>query len=166
LSEYVNISIPKDVYEKLSQIAKENNMTIENFLECIADSFNIKPEDIANEIAKYIEYTYGKGEVTKPLRFPGGDWYIKDEILELITKSNCNRLVEVFGGSGVISMYAPRNLFKQIIYNDKDELIFNFFKVLQEKPKELFVNLLLTPISKSLFEKYVYLRKSVSHKGN
>jgi DNA adenine methylase len=160
LNEYVNISISKSIYEKLLQIAKENNMTIENLFECIADSFNINPEDIATEIAKHLESVHGKGEITKPLRFPGGDWYIKDEILELITKSNCNRLVEVFGGSGVISMYAPRNLFKQIIYNDKDELIFNFFKVLKEKPKELFVNFLLTPISKTLFEKYVFLRKS------
>jgi DNA adenine methylase len=68
--------------------------------------------------------------------------------------------VEVFGGSGVITMYAPRNVFKQIVYNDKDDLITNFFMVLKERPEELAKRIALIPLSRTAFNKYLEMYRS------
>jgi DNA adenine methylase len=97
---------------------------------------------------------------TKPIQYPGGDWFIRNHIIDLLAKSGCTTLVEVFGGSGVISMYAPRDKFKAIIYNDIDDLLVNFFTVLKEKPHELMKRLALTPISRSIFNKYIDVYRS------
>jgi DNA adenine methylase len=86
----------------------------------------------------------------KLIHYPGGDYYIKDHILDLLYKSNCITLVEVFGGSGEVISNADRNVFKVLIYNDIDEEITNFFKVLKEKPIELQHYLFLMPVSRKL----------------
>ncbi len=113
-----------------------------------------------DELADEILASAGEGKPTKPLRYPGGDWRIKDEILALLVKSGATTLVEVFGGSGVITMYAPRNVFKLIVYNDKDDLITNFFTVLKERPEELAKRIALIPISRTVFNKYLEMYRS------
>jgi DNA adenine methylase len=119
----------------------------------------IDEEKIAEEILNHVTKTVGEGKLTKPLQWQGGDWWIKDEIIDLLSKSGCKTLVEVFGGSGVISMYAPREVFKVIIYNDKDSLLTNFFKILKERPKDLQNRLVLLPVSRALAEKYAKMMK-------
>ena len=121
-----------------------------------AAQVNLDLEGLADEILA----SAGEGKPTKPLRYPGGDWRIKDEILALLVKSGATTLVEVFGGSGVITMYAPRNVFKQIVYNDKDDLIVNFFMVLKERPEELVKRVALIPISRTVFDKYLEMYRS------
>jgi DNA adenine methylase len=113
-----------------------------------------------DKIADEILSSMSGGKPTKPLRYPGGDWNIKDEIIALLVKSGCRTLVEVFGGSGVISMYAPRDVFKVIIYNDKDDLLTNFFMVLKEKPQELAKRVALVPFSRTAFNKYLEIYNS------
>jgi DNA adenine methylase len=113
-----------------------------------------------DKIADEILSSMSGGKPTKPLRYPGGDWNIKDEIIALLVKSGCRTLVEVFGGSGVISMYAPRDVFKAIIYNDKDDLLTNFFMVLKEKPQELAKRVALVPFSRTAFNKYLEIYNS------
>jgi DNA adenine methylase len=113
-----------------------------------------------DELAEEILSSVGEGKPTKPLPYPGGDWFIKDEIISLLVKSGCKTLVEVFGRSGVISMYAPRDVFKAIIYNDKDELLTNFFMVLKERPQELAKRIALTPPSRAVFNKYLEMYRS------
>jgi len=125
-----------------------------------AEEIDINNDEIADEVLKHVVETYGPVRITKPFSFPGGDWYIKDEIIDLLTKSDASTLVEVFGGSGVISMYAPRDKFKVIIYNDKDDLLTNFFVVLKEKPDELKKKYALLPFSRSLFYKYIDMIES------
>jgi DNA adenine methylase len=119
-------------------------------------------EDIidVDELAEEILSSTSGGKPTKPLRYPGGDWIIKDEIISLLVKSGCRTLVEVFGGSGVISMYAPRDVFKAIIYNDKDDLLTNFFMVLKERPQELAKRIALIPFSRTVFNKYLEMYRS------
>jgi DNA adenine methylase len=68
--------------------------------------------------------------------------------------------VEVFGGSGVITMYTPRNVFKQIVYNNKDDLIANFFMVMKERPEELAKRVALIPLSRTVFNKYLEMYES------
>ncbi len=113
-----------------------------------------------DELADEILADAGEGKVTKPLWYPGGDWRIKDEIISLLVKSGATTLVEVFGGSGVITMYAPRNVFKLIVYNDKDDLITNFFTVLKERPQELARRIALIPLSRTVFNKYHEMYRS------
>jgi DNA adenine methylase len=111
-------------------------------------------------LAKEILSGVGKGSLTKPILYPGGDWFIKNDIIDLLVKSGCTVLVEVFGGSGVISMYAPRDKFKVIVYNDIDDLLVNFFTVLKEKPQELIKRLALLPVSRTIYEKYANMYRS------
>ena len=111
-------------------------------------------ETLAKEILEHVVEKYGAGKPTKPFKYVGGDWQIKDELLDLLVKSKCKTLVEVFGGSGVVSMYAPRDVFKNIIYNDKDSLLTNFFMVLKDRADELVKKLALIPFSREIFEKY------------
>jgi DNA adenine methylase len=109
---------------------------------------------LAKEILEHVVEKHGVGKPTKPFRYVGGDWFIKDELLDLLAKSKCKTLVEVFGGSGIVSMYAPRDVFKNIVYNDKDSLLTNFFMVLKDRADELVKKLALIPLSKEIFEKY------------
>ena len=94
-------------------------------------------------------------KATKPITYPGGDWYIKDDIIDILVKSNCRTLVEVFGGSGVITMYSPNEVFKVKIYNDIDKELVNFFKVLKENPFELQKVLSVLPFSRALREELI-----------
>jgi DNA adenine methylase len=120
----------------------------------IEEKTTLTSETLAKEILKHVVEKHGVGRPTKPLRYAGGDWYIKDKLLDLLAKSKCKTLVEVFGGSGIVSMYAPRDVFKNIIYNDKDSLLTNFFMVLKDRADELVKKLALMPVSRELFYKY------------
>jgi DNA adenine methylase len=117
-------------------------------------------DEISEELLKELDKLKENAKLTKPLRYPGGDWYIKDEIIDLLVKSRSKVLVEVFGGSGVISMYAPRDVFKSIVYNDIDSLLTNFFIVLKERPIDLQKRLVLTPVSRDVIRRYVELYNS------
>jgi len=101
-----------------------------------------------------------KLRLTKPIAYPGGDWPLKDVIIDLLVRSGCTTLVEVFGGSGVISMYAPRSVFKNIVYNDIDKLLVNFFTVLRERPRELMERVMQMPAARELVEKYIDMIRS------
>jgi len=159
------ITVKRELYERLREIASIENCSIpqliEGFIQCYDE---ISTGDIGYYIAdgllKYIKSSWGELKVDKPFGYPGGDWYIKDEILRILARAKCSTLVEVFGGSGVISMYAPRNIFKIIVYNDKLSLLTNFFTVLKERSNELARKLILTPFSRELCNKYRELIKT------
>jgi len=106
------------------------------------------------------EKTSRKFRLTKPITYPGGDLPLKDAIIDILVKSSCKTLVEVFGGSGVISMYAPRDVFKNIVYNDIDKLLVNFFTVLKERPRELVERVMQMPAARELVEKYIDMIKT------
>jgi DNA adenine methylase len=109
---------------------------------------------IFEELKKDFVEKYGVGRRTKPIQYAGGDWYIRNEILPIIRQSGATKLVEVFGGSGVITQFAPREQFKIIVYNDKDSLLTNFFLVLRDRTEELVEKLFFMPNSRELFNKY------------
>ena len=68
------------------------------------------------------------------IRYKGGKGYLIQDIEHYYRMSGCRMLVEVFGGSGKISLNirAQRN-----VYNDLDDDIFNLFQVVKERPKAL-----------------------------
>ena len=115
---------------------------------------DILRKEIFEVLKKDFIQRYGVGKHTKPIQYAGGDWHIKNKILPILRQSGASKLVEVFGGSGVITQFAPREQFKNIVYNDRDSLLTNFFLVLRDKPKELVEKVFFMPSSRELFNKY------------
>ena len=66
--------------------------------------------------------------------YKGGKGNLLPDIERYFRMSGCRILVEVFGGSGKVSLNirAHRN-----VYNDLDDDIFNLFQVVKERPKAL-----------------------------
>jgi len=88
----------------------------------------------------------------KLIQYSGGDFFIAKELLERIN-GLCNEkcaFVEVFGGSGYISQNVDKIKFLNIIYNDIDDKLTKFYKVVKEKPELLQEILSLLPYSRSL----------------
>jgi len=100
----------------------------------------------------------------KAFHYPGSDTRIAPAIIQMLQKAPCGRctLVEVFGGSGVVSQLAPREKFFNIIYNDKDEVISHLIRIIKEKPQELEAILSFLPYSRELWE---YMRERFIKKG-
>jgi DNA adenine methylase len=119
---------------------------------------------IADELIDFVKQEVGTTKCHK-IGIIGGDWYIKDEIIDLLVRSNCKTLVEVFGGGGAVSAFAPRDVFNIIVYNDKDELVYSFFKVLREKPEELMRKLILMPFSRKLHDELQNVVKTEEYKN-
>jgi len=154
--------IPTEVVGRLASVASRYGLTPAELLTRLLDELEgVGDSEIAGQVAdgllRYARTNLGTTSVDKPFEYPGGDWFIKDDIIRLLARSGCQTLVEVFGGSGVISMYAPRNVFKVVVYNDKDDLVYSFFKALRENPAELARRLLLHPFSHRQYEEYLGL---------
>lgn len=90
---------------------------------------------------------FGSG---KMLRYPGSDWHLLDELLAVLSRAPCRRcvLVEVFGGSGLVSQYASRVKFNNIVYNDKDNLLAELHRFVKENPQVLREIMSLIPFSR------------------
>jgi len=93
-------------------------------------------------------------KTVKLIQYSGGDFFIAKELLEHIN-GLCNEkctFVEVFGGSGYISQNVERTKFKTIIYNDINDKLTTFYKMVKENPDQLKEILSLLPYSRSLNE--------------
>jgi len=93
-------------------------------------------------------------KTAKLIQYSGGDFFIVKELLERIN-GLCNKkctFVEVFGGSGYISQNVERTKFKTIIYNDINDKLTTFYKMVKENPDQLKEILSLLPYSRSLNE--------------
>ena len=153
----MSVSLPPEVIPKLEALARRYGVTPGELVARLVEELE-GTEDaelsvaVADGLLRYTREAFGTTAADKPFEYPGGDWYIRDSIIRLLVRSGCSVLVEVFGGSGVISMYAPRRVFKVVIYNDKDELLYSFFKCLRECPTELARRLILMPFARRLHE--------------
>jgi DNA adenine methylase len=109
---------------------------------------------IKDAVAKAVLADSEPEKARRILRYPGGDHYLINELRALFERApNVETFVEVFGGSGVASYTVAKELrrkFKVIIYNDIDDYLVNFFRVLREKPHELIRELTLIPWSRAL----------------
>ena len=104
-------------------------------------------ETIKEEILQLID----NKRIKKIIQYPGGDYWISDEILERLYRVGNDKytFVEVFGGSGYISQIIDRNKFPNIIYNDINDKLTTLYRMVKEKPKELSFLLSLLPYSRS-----------------
>ena len=114
---------------------------------------DLVPDDYEEFITK-LKKLLGDSVSKKLMRFTGGDYHIADELLPRIhglCPSKCT-LVEVFGGSGIVSQEADRNKFPNVVYNDIDNKLVTFYKLAKEKPRELTTLLLLLPFARSYYK--------------
>jgi len=70
----------------------------------------------------------------KPIQYVGGDGNLFDFINSILKYSGVNRFVEVFGGSGVVSLYAK---YKTKIYNEIDDAIVALYKLIKNEPDKV-----------------------------
>ncbi len=69
----------------------------------------------------------------KLFAYPGGKWPIRKQIVEAFPKHTT--YVDVFGGSAAILLTKQRS--RGEVFNDKNEEIVNFFRVVKHRPAEL-----------------------------
>ena len=105
-----------------------------------------------SELRQQLEQTIGNKYAYKPLRIPGGDFWIASILLPriegLCTTPKCT-FVEVFGGSGYMSQTVSRKVFGNIIYNDIDNRLVTLYKYIKEIPEQLATLFTLLPYSRT-----------------
>lgn len=84
-----------------------------------------------------------------PFPWFGGKQRMAERIVELFPPHNV--YVEVCGGGGSVLFAKPPG--KLDVYNDRDELLVNFFEVLRDQPERLVPLLELTPYSRLEWER-------------
>ena len=85
------------------------------------------------------------------LRYPGGKFYMLEDIKEIFNKSGKTTIIDVFGGSGKVLM----NLNAKVkVYNDINNNLVNFFSELKEHKEEVLKKLDYVLNSRELFERY------------
>ncbi len=82
------------------------------------------------------------------LRYFGAKWALADWVISHMPPHTC--YVEVFGGSAAVLLNKPRS--EHEVYNDLDERVVSFFRVLRERPDDLMRDLELTPFSRRELE--------------
>jgi len=122
---------------------------------------HVTGEMIAREILRDLEKEFYGNRCRKLLQFPGGDYYIKKELLSLTLRCRrANTFVEVFGGGGLMCALVPREKFKIIVYNDKSDIIVAFFKTIQREPERLAVESVLIPSSRKIHNEFTKILRS------
>ena len=90
-----------------------------------------------------------EGKITRPaLRYYGGKWRIADWIISFFPVHES--YVEPCGGGGSVLLRKTRSDLET--YNDLDEEVVNYFKVVRDYPDELIRLINLTPWSRREFE--------------
>lgn len=86
----------------------------------------------------------GNASKLKAFGIIGGKYNMVEDILDVLPQTMV--YCEPFGGSGVVLLNKP--ISKIEVFNDKDDLIVNFFRVLRENADELMSRLSLSPYSR------------------
>lgn len=84
-----------------------------------------------------------------PLRYYGGKWQLAPWVIEHFPDHEC--YVEPFGGGASVLLRKEPSPVE--VYNDLDEIVVTFFRVLRERPEELLRALELTPFSRAEVKK-------------
>jgi len=106
----------------------------------------------AEALRRYIESALGSSNAHKVIRFAGGDFYVADVIrprLESLCPQPRCTFVEVFGGSGYMSQTVSRTVFRNIVYNDINNMLVNLYRHVKEKPETLAAVVSMLPYSRS-----------------
>ena len=66
------------------------------------------------------------------IQYPGGKFYMMNDILEIFRNSGKKTIIDVFGGSGKILLNSEA---KVKIYNDLNADVVDFFEEIRRKPR-------------------------------
>lgn len=83
-----------------------------------------------------------------PLRYHGSKWRLGKWIIKHFPDHEC--YVEPYGGGAAVLLQKPRSWLE--VYNDKDEDVVNFFRMLRQRPNELARAIEFTPYAKREYE--------------
>jgi DNA adenine methylase len=89
-------------------------------------------------------------KLNSPISWVGGKNRLRKYIIPIIPQHTC--FVEVFGGSGAVLFGKEPS--KVEVYNDKFDYLVNMFQVFKHKPEEFIQELDLTPISRTIFDRF------------
>lgn len=97
------------------------------------------------------EQTAKKQRFLSPLRWPGGKSKQVKKITQMFPKDS-SLLIEPFLGGGSVSLYAVNNeIFNDVIVNDHNEDLINFWSCLKENPKYFLEELDILLTHKNVF---------------
>ncbi|MEM1562881.1 MAG: DNA adenine methylase [Candidatus Bathyarchaeia archaeon] len=157
---YRRIWVRRSTYDKLVDICDKP------ILDCVDEILGILdvPDRIFSEIKKKL---LNESSHHKHLKYAGGDWFIKDELVDIAVRAPPKKavFVEVFGGSGVMSQFVPRSKFVNVVYNDIDKDLAALHEVVKSNPDLLAAVLYLLPYSRYL-NKYMYENLRNTELGN
>jgi len=165
---YKEIYIRRDVLEKLQSIKSDKSYSdildemINIYIsyknnkmnEVKQDEFHVDVKKMIDEVmsenSEYIEENFKSDSEGKLIRYPGGDYFIFDDLNKYFMMSNAETFVEVFGGSCHSSMNVSREKFRVIICNDIDSLLINIFNMVKNSPELFLKRLSVFPVSREL----------------
>lgn len=152
------IALTEDVYLKLRELQKtlsleSPNQVLKSILDGVTPSGVTPINDVVmDEVKNHVLQTAKLSKRPKLIAYPGGDYYLFNDLNKVFTRSASNVFVEVFGGSCHSSLNVDRNKFKVIVCNDIDSVLITFFKLAQNNPEELVKNLAILPFSRELLD--------------
>ena len=97
------------------------------------------------------------------MKYPGSKNVMIPDIREVFRRSERNTFVDVFGGSGVVSLNIPAG---QNVYNDIDKELVNLFNIIKNRPDALY-NILGDALSPGgvLHEQFKNIKSGPSRSG-
>jgi len=152
---YEVIKVKREVASKLRELAKSMNLSLSDALAYLLTNMqkgvgNVI-DQIASEVATHVLNNCGGGRI-KLIKYPGGDFYIFDQLNRIFMLAKANVFVEPFGGSCWCSLNVSRAKFKIIVCNDIDRDLINFYRLVKERPCELMRRLAILPFSRELHD--------------
>jgi DNA adenine methylase len=96
--------------------------------------------------------------VKKLIKYPGSKLVIIPDIRRIFLESGQEYFVDVFGGSGSVSL----NIAGKVVYNDINDELCNLFRVIRSRPDEFLRMAARWTVSK---EKFYTYGKSIEEKG-
>jgi DNA adenine methylase len=156
----------RQLYERLCQVARERGCSVSALVrELLWKSLETPPEtppaeevpenlleEVAEEVARFTEHSFEPPDNVKLVRYPGGDYFIFDDLNRVFMQapSHVRAFVEVFGGSCHCALNVSRERFRIIVCNDIDSLLINLYRYVKEEPETLIKRLALIPFSREV----------------
>jgi len=108
-------------------------------------------DEVEEELASYLEKERSKPtRITKLIDYPGGDFFIFEDLNKVFSSAPAKTFVEVFGGSCYSSMNVSRDKFKVIVCNDVDSDLINLYRLVKDNPAEVQKRLSILPFSREI----------------
>jgi DNA adenine methylase len=107
-------------------------------------------DEVEEDLVKYFEERSKLVKIAKFLPYPGGDFYIFDDLNKIFSLAPAKTFVEVFGGSCHSSMNVSRDKFKVIVCNDIDSDLINLYRLVKDNPAEVQKRLSILPFSREI----------------